>query len=619
MPTLSKSDFKIARDCVTKLYYRERGYPSTLAEDPYLALLAEGGYMVETLAKLRYPEGLALPADYRRTRENWEATRAAIAAPEGTWFEATLMAGRLAARVDILRRRGAVVELIEVKSTSIDSDAAAARIEKGAPTPFRAMKKPYGILGDWMPYLEDLAYQVLVLSRVLPGVTIRPKLLVVDTAKRTTIDRLWAQFDVRRGEEDAAGRRSLEVVFTGDVEAVRTDDFLTLLDADEEVHELLPSITEEADRFAELLPDEGPVRVQRPIDWSCTQCEFAASDRDPRHGFAECWGPLAEPRPEIFDLYAFGTVKVDGERLADRLITEGRVRLADVDPTWLVKKDGTVGTNNQRQLVQLEHARTQRAWRHHALGPTIRGWAYPLHFIDFETSALAVPYHAGMAPYETVAFQWSCHTIPEPGAPPQHREWLNLEDAYPNLDFVRSLREHIGEEGTPLMWSPHERTVLRKIGEQLGRYGHADEGLMAWCATMGDKASGRLVDMHALCRDTFFHPAMGGRTSIKRVLDALWRSDPVLHDRFTAWTGREAPPDDPYAALAPVVLDGTVLQVADGTGAVTAYQEMLYGASKDDAVRRRAWEGLLRAYCALDTLAMVLVWDHWRRTTDGDA
>ncbi|MCU0622791.1 MAG: DUF2779 domain-containing protein, partial [Gemmatimonadaceae bacterium] len=511
MPTLSKSDFKAARDCVTKLYYREHGYPTTLDEDPYLQLLADGGYMVEMLAKLRFPDGVTLPSDHRRTRDNWEATRAAISAGDGTWFEATLLHGVLAARVDILQRRGNVFDLIEVKSKSINSDQVAARLEKGAPTPFRGTRRPFGILSDWEPYLADLAFQMYVLSNIMPGATIRPWLMVVDTAKRTTIDRLWAQFDMRRGPEDASGRRPLTVTFTGDPVAAREDDFLTKLDADEEARELLPRIAEEAKALAALLPETGPVRQQRPIDWSCAHCEFSRTGEDGRNGFAECWGPLADPRPEIFDLFSFGTVKVDGERVADRLIADGRVTLDDVDPAWLVKRDGTVGAVNQRQLMQLEHQRARRVYVAESLGPSIRAWTYPLHFIDFETSALAVPYHADMAPYELVAFQWSCHTIEAPGAAPRHREWLNVTDAWPSAEFARTLREVVGDQGTPLMWSTHERTVLRKIGEQLARYGHDDASLIDWCARMGDQETGRLVDMHALCRGGYFHPAMKGK------------------------------------------------------------------------------------------------------------
>ena len=54
---LSKTDFRVARTCPTKLYYRKRGYPSSMEDDEYLALLAEGGFMVQKIATLLYPEG----------------------------------------------------------------------------------------------------------------------------------------------------------------------------------------------------------------------------------------------------------------------------------------------------------------------------------------------------------------------------------------------------------------------------------------------------------------------------------------------------------------------------------------------------------------------------------
>ena len=33
-------------------------------------------------------------------------------------------------------------------------------------------------------------------------------------------------------------------------------------------------------------------------------------------------------------------------------------------------------------------------------------WKFPLHFIDFETSAVALPFYEGMRPYEQIAFQF---------------------------------------------------------------------------------------------------------------------------------------------------------------------------------------------------------------------
>ena len=117
--------------------------------------------------------------------------------------------------------------------------------------------------------------------------------------------------------------------------------------------------------------------------------------------------------------------------LVNALVRRGRARLSDVEESDLVKSDGTVGARAERQRIQRMYT---------LLAKVLARVTYPLHFIDFETSRLAVPYHAGMHPYEQIAFQWSCHTIPQKGALPYDSEWINLRDAYPNFEFAETLK-----------------------------------------------------------------------------------------------------------------------------------------------------------------------------------
>ena len=72
-----------------------------------------------------------------------------------------------------------------------------------------------------------------------------------------------------------------------------------------------------------------------------------------------------------------------------------------------------------------------------------------------------------MRPYETIAFQWSCHTIKNPGEEPIHSEWINLEPRFPSFKFAEELMKQIGKKGTPLMWSHYENTVLKNIYEAI--------------------------------------------------------------------------------------------------------------------------------------------------------
>jgi hypothetical protein len=53
--------------------------------------------------------------------------------------------------------------------------------------------------------------------------------------------------------------------------------------------------------------------------------------------------------------------------------------------------------------------------------------------------------------------------------------------------------------------------------------------------------------------------------------------------------------------------------VTEGSGAMRAYQEMLYGVSRHNEVLKEQWRRLLLQYCELDTATMVMVWAHWTK------
>jgi hypothetical protein len=277
------------------------------------------------------------------------------------------------------------------------------------------------------------------------------------------------------------------------------------------------------------------------------------------------------------------------------MIRNGRTSLYDVDPARLVKKDGEPTASAARQLVQIEHTRSGTPWISHALRPAMNEWQFPLHFIDFETSTMALPYHAGMRPYETVGFQWSCHTVASIDAAPVHTEWLNDRDSWPCLEFVESLRRAVGDDGTVLMWSHHEGTTLKAVRAQLDRYGVGTPELRAWLDRLvgTDGEPRRLQDMNELCRKTFFHPGMAGRTSIKVVLDTLWRADAVMRERFESWMGSRhfhvTSDHGPYESLPPLAIGNVELEVSEGTGAMKAYQAMLYGEEHEGQETTKHW------------------------------
>jgi hypothetical protein len=191
-------------------------------------------------------------------------------------------------------------------------------------------------------------------------------------------------------------------------------------------------------------------------------------------------GPLANVSPSILDLYHVNEIGDRSTGFANSLISVGRVNLCDIPEDSPCNAKGKVGPNNERQRIQVKYTRDNREWYDPELFKVIGSLKYPLHFIDFETITLSVPYHSGMHPYEDVAFQWSCHRIRDPDRQPEHREWINVSDAFPNFTFVQSLMDCIGSDGSVLMWAIHENTILTHILEQMRRRKFADQVLGNW-------------------------------------------------------------------------------------------------------------------------------------------
>jgi hypothetical protein len=292
----------------------------------------------------------------------------------------------------------------------------------------------------------------------------------------------------------------------------------------------------------------------------------------------------------------------------------------------------------------------------------MRTWQYPYHFIDFETSTVAIPFHAGMRPYEPVAFQFSHHVMQADGSVAHVGEFLMTDPVvFPNFEFVRALKAELeGDGGTVFMWSPHENTILNKIGGQLegcssggASYGSGvglleggapDDALelIEFVRTLTTGGSRAMVDLCALSKRAYFADGIKGSSSIKKVLPSVMRWSGVLRDLYSgevygsfipsknfknfAWWVPNASdasvPLEPYDLLR---LDGEdllgeglmpgedpdVLAITEGGAAATAYARLQFE-DVDEVERRMIREALLR-YCELDTLAMVMIVQGWQK------
>jgi hypothetical protein len=647
---LTKSRFKVGSSCPRKLFYAKQNtiYPDALQDDDFMAALAENGHQVGTLAQLLHPGGTLV-----ETLNHDDAvaqTAQLLQQPSVTIYEAALRVGSYLVRVDILEKTPGRIRLLEVKATSWTDDPDT--------KPFRG--KRGGILSDWLPYLEDVAFQTWVARRALE-VDVDPYLVLIDTSFVVRGDGLFRQLRV---EHDADGRvriavRDPAVAVALGRGALRTVSARTEVDAliagtagiDAETGPDGGNLVERAERYARLLTSGTPVPMPPPIGPACKTCQFCVGPTPAkphvRSGREQCWqealpGVYRPDRTPVYALWRFTGASVQN------LFDAGQHFLDQITADDLKKP-------NQRQLRQLDGMARPDAPPviDPAIPEAMSSWTYPIHVLDFETIAPALPFFRGMRPYETVPFQFSCHHIQADGTI-THDDFL-LADAgvFPTWHFLLALRQSLGDTGTILRYAAHENSVLRQVRRQLLEQvaGHRElpdlpagldtADLVAWLDSIttqtkeeGGVAGRRsMVDLCALVKDHYYHARMGGSNSIKKVLPAAMCASPWLRQRYSQpvgygthlrdqvfWQPSADPqvPLDPYHLLAPVFADIVLPpdmddeeELNNGGAAMVAFARIHYcdmPADQQAALR----QALLR-YCELDTLAMIMVVEHWRR------
>ena len=124
---LTKSRFKLALECPTKLYYSKpsNGYFDKNQNNDFLQALADGGNQVGEIAKFKYhpnPVGDAITVETLDYEQSVDETNVKLAVPGRVVVaEAALLHTSFFVRVDILIRDEAskTIEIIEVKSKSV--------------------------------------------------------------------------------------------------------------------------------------------------------------------------------------------------------------------------------------------------------------------------------------------------------------------------------------------------------------------------------------------------------------------------------------------------------------------------------------------------------------------
>jgi len=667
---LTKSRFKLALKCETKLFYTNKKdiYADQSLDDSFLQALAEGGFQVGELAKFHFcddPGGEKMTVESLDHDVALKETQKRINEGKVVIAEGAFRFEHLFIRADVIQifPEKKILNLFEVKAKSYDSK------EK-----FFSVSKKTGeiskISTKWKEYLFDVAFQKYVLKQIYPEYKISSSLVLANKEAVASVDGLNQFFKINK-----KGKRIRVNVQEGLTKKQLGKEILKIVGVDEEVKWIWENPVETSigknvgfsdyvNKLSEMYAKDE--KIQTPIGKKCFGCEFKTSEDQEKegklkNGFRECWldgTQLSEKllkKPLVLELWSGLT----GNRSLKQELIDQKIYLLEN-----VKED-LIAPNNEREypglsplerrMLQVKKARLNDVSVYidkEGLKREMDSWVWPLHFIDFETTRVAIPFHAGRKPYEEIAFQFSHHIVEDLGKGKygiRHAgQYISFEPGYfPNYDFLRELKRQLEtDEGTIFRYHNHENTVLNEIYHQLQKEkGIPDKKeLMDFIRTItrsnnetdpweGDR---NMVDLYQLVIAYYYPPAAGGSNSLKYILPATIKGSPFLQKKYSKSVyGNQAeipslnfdkktwlePGNlyNPYKSLPKIfedydteTLDQLVEEfdeIRDGGTAMTAYSKMQF--SKVPKTQREQLEKGLLKYCELDTLAMVMIWEFW--------
>lgn len=652
MPLLTKSLFTTSLGCPRKLYYavHKELYDNTNSDNDFMRSLAEGGIQVGALARHYYFSKYNSFAQYYiETKDKDKAlqqTAEAMRVQNAVIAEAAFEWNGCFVRVDVLVKRGSTIQLIEVKSSSLQSKDEEKIVN---------VTKKGEVNSAYRQYIYDLAFQKYVVENAL-GESVEGYLMLINTDKQCDIDGLnqMVRINTKTQVVDESGLKNYTPPTSENDWLLMPCDMNQVCEAiienhtTEQAEYMGAKFTDYVDILLDSLREDKPIAPR--ISSQCKSCEFKSGD--PVHsGYHRCWKECAGftdadfEKPHTLELWGG-----KGFRKAKQLIDEGKYFLSDLKPLdYFSPKDSEISLDmcefnpSSRRQMQIEK------WSKGDLDPVLlpglkaemEEWKFPLHFIDFETSTVALPFTKGRYPYETTAFQYSHHQLNADGTL-THTEWISTDRVFPNFDFVRALKRDLeGDSGTIFRYSHHENSVLNQIAEQLCFSQEPDkEELIAFIHSIThdtkDERYGErdMVDLCEVVVRYYYDPSMKGSNSIKVVLPAVLRSrelqelykkpyrEYVSSPNFAEFDfslinyidGARTEVGNPYKFLptigAELLEDGETSDSEDrinnGGLANANYAKLQYDGLSDEE-KLKLKNALLR-YCELDTMAMVLIY-----------
>ncbi len=672
MGYFTKSRFRSALECPTKVYYgaNKTIYANQNLDDPFLMALAEGGYQVGELAKYMFcddpvREDITIEElDYENSLNQTEAKR--LKGDRVVIAEAAFRCENFFIRTDLIVEEGNRIHLYEVKAKSWDDKVEFLKIwKKGAKKGKEYLDK------DWSIYLYDVAFQKWVVAKANPEKNVVAHLVLVDKTVDCTIEGLNQLFKIARNgsridisvkesiTRDDLGRIPLKVINVDrECDWIYSNPVDIELDGDWEFEDLVHFL---ADKY---MANE---RVWTTyLGMKCKGCEFINTDYPIglQSGFHECWKKLAKCTDEsvkeslILELWCgkAGQISIVKNAIAKEIYFLKHAEESLYVSQNYVNSGGTTLDPTQRRNIQILKSKAKDFTPYldiEGLAQVFETLEPPYHFIDFETTTVALPFHKDHRPYEAVAFQYSYHLMDENGRISHKNQYLSFEKGFfPNYEFLRSLKKDLsGKPGTIFRYHQHENNYLNHIYKQLLEETLADvpdkADLISFIQEISHPTSDTpnrwqptndMQDLYELVLNHFYSLYAKGSNSIKDILPAVIKSSDYIRKKYGQpiygtstmpslnfkaphiWITQETGLN-PYNTLPELfgevdkvhfdITDGSLMELSDGGAAMIAYAYLQF-TDISEWQRQIYRDGLLR-YCELDTMAMVMIWDYWGR------
>lgn len=273
-----------------------------------------------------------------------------------------------------------------------------------------------------------------------------------------------------------------------------------------------------------------------------------------------CWKHI--PTPSVFNLYWMNGAK------KFEMYNQGLLTYTDIPDDFKL---------NDTQRLQVETAKTKEPYiDQNIIKNFLETIEYPINFFDFETFQNAIPRFDNQRPYMQIPFQYSLHILHEDGTM-AHKEFLGDENSDPRDTLIEQMLNDVTSTGSIVAYN--QSFEMSRIKELAKFNEKREKELLA--------LNERFVDLIVPFREKgYYHPDFNGSFSIKSVLPAMFPNDDELNYKK--------------------------LNIQNGGMAMDTFANLhlLKDKTKTDQIKTD-----LLAYCHLDTLAMVRIWEKLHQMT----